>query len=76
MMWLITSKLGRGLMGAMAALAVLGGVYLYGVNAANTRAEIKTLRDTVETSKRIDNADTGTGDFNDDLDWLRKRGGN
>lgn len=72
--WLAASRLGRAVVGVLAALAVLAGVYAKGRIDAAQRAKIEGLQDYRETRERIDNADIGDGDADADREWLRNYG--
>ncbi|MFN3953203.1 MAG: hypothetical protein ACK4LQ_02040 [Pararhodobacter sp.] len=76
--WLARSALGRAIGGAMALLAA-AALYLAYRDRQTTRrlrdaAELDQLRRGVATRRRMDNADTGHGDPDDDARWLLERG--
>ena len=75
--WFARSVVGRWIVGA---LAILAGAALY-LNRRDERirreqrdaAELVRRRAEAETRRRMDRADIGSGDVDDDLEWLRLR---
>lgn len=63
----------------IAASAVLAAALSYGLgrhmgaSTERAREAVETAQETIETLRRIDHADSSTGDANADLDWLRER---
>ncbi|MGB1215520.1 MAG: hypothetical protein ACPG4X_19275 [Pikeienuella sp.] len=51
----------------------VGGAYLKGQWDAKAAREARDMRDALDTHERIDDADIGSGDASDDIDWLRNR---
>lgn len=68
---LFQNKLFRQIGGAV---LFIGGIFLAGYKMATGRAKTKKLKEALETHKRINDADSGEGDTDADLEWLRKRG--
>ncbi|WP_092886932.1 hypothetical protein [Roseicitreum antarcticum] len=76
--WLARSALGRAVTGALAILVAVT-LYLRHRDRQTTRrvdaaAELQQLRDGAATRRRMDNADIGSGDPDDDRQWLLARG--
>ena len=64
-----------GMLGFLTLLAVFLALFWAGrASEARDRA-LQDAKDAAATHERIDDADTGTGDGADDLDWLLQRGG-
>lgn len=61
--------------GAAAALAAAAGLWALVSYNARVEQENEDLRRQIETWERINGADIGTGDADDDLRWLRERAG-
>ncbi len=76
--WFARSALGQAVTGALAILVAVA-LYLRHRDRQTERrsgdaAELQQLRGSVATRARMDNADTGYGDPDDDRQWLLERG--
>ncbi|SDX98535.1 hypothetical protein [Roseicitreum antarcticum] len=76
--WLARSALGRAVTGALAILVAVT-LYLRHRHRKTRRrlkeaVELQRLRDGAATRRRMDNADIGSGDPDDDRQWLLARG--
>ena len=69
----------------MTRLYIIGGMFLAIIAlivlvafqssiVADLRQERDAANETIETDRRIDNADIGDGDPDDDREWLHQRG--
>lgn len=82
MIWLaeklLASSFGRAVLFVLGAIAALGVALARarraGARDRDARIEVERLRADVETRRRIDRADTGTGDAANDREWLLRRG--
>lgn len=54
-------------------LALSGTVYVQRARIAALQADLATATETLKTWERIQHADIGNGNPDDDLDWLRHR---
>lgn len=76
--WLGVSSIGRALIGALALLAgiaiVLSGIGRTSAQHERDKQAIQDLRLTAEARRRMDHADIGHHDVDDDREWLRARG--
>lgn len=57
-----------------AVLALVGGIYAKGVMDAKEAERAREAREAADTHERINNADTGSGNTDDDREWLHNRG--
>jgi hypothetical protein len=77
--WFARSVIGRTLIGGLAMLAAIFVMVLGACRSSARRecdrAEIRDLRQAAEARRRMDRADIGHGDVDDDREWLRARGG-
>lgn len=73
MIALLTSRAGLWALAVAAVIAVGGWLYWQGGKEA--RREADALRDDISAWERVNDADIGSGDPDDDIDWLRSRGG-
>lgn len=75
----MTARIGLMIALAMALLLALAGAALWlrwdATRDARAAAEAAHTRATLQTLERMDHADTGTSDPDDDLRWLRQRAG-
>jgi type II secretory pathway pseudopilin PulG len=76
--WFGASTVGRALVGALAMLAAIL-VVLQGIGRTSAQRErekhaIRELRQAAEARRRMDHADIGHHDIDDDREWLRARG--
>jgi hypothetical protein len=72
MIWaFITSKVGKALAGALAALAAVGAIFMAGRRAENEDHEIEELNEFVATQKRINDVDESTS-YTAALERLRR----
>ena len=69
--WLIGSRVGRALSAALAVIAAIAGVFLYGKREGRQDAAEKAKDDYIETRKRMDAPDTSSNVSDDE--WLRNR---
>lgn len=76
--WFGASTAGQALVGALAMLAgilvVLSGIGRTSTQHERDKQAIKDLRLTAEARRRMDHADIGHHDADDDREWLRVRG--
>lgn len=76
--WFGHSVIGRGMVGTLAIVAaILVAVMRVGQTSAQRerdRLTIRELRQAVDARRRMDRADIGHGDADDDREWLRARG--
>lgn len=76
--WFGRSVIRRGMVGALAIVAaILVAVMRVGQTSAQRerdRLTIRELRQAVDARRRMDRADIGHGDADDDREWLRARG--
>lgn len=73
MIALLLSPLGRWLAGALAVLALAGGIYAYGRHEGREAIEAEQRQDHIDTIRRMRDADVSRGNAADDADWLRDR---
>ena len=75
---LLPAWLRRAMAWAVALIVTIFGAWSVGrregTQAAKKRAAEQAAADYRETTERINEADIGTGDHDDDVEWLRKRG--
>lgn len=59
---------------ALGAIALVGVVWVLGWRDARQTGEIERLERERGAWERVNDADVGSGDPDDDLEWLRRRG--
>lgn len=72
-MSLLLSPLGRWLGGLLALLALAGGIYAYGRSDGREAVETEQRQQSIDTIRRMQDADVSTGNADDDADWLLDR---
>jgi len=74
MTWFFTSRLGRAFAAVGAVIVALVGVFALGRRDGRRDGIEQDLRRYQETSRRMDDADVGSGASDDDnVRWLRDR---
>lgn len=75
---LIGSAFGRGILAALGIFVALGlalrRARRRGAADRDAAHELERLRAAEETRRRIEDAEIGTGDIDDDREWLFRRG--